>query len=92
MKRTIVLLATLAALGAQAQTTVKDPWVRGTVAGQKATGMFAQITSSRGRQAGVGVVAGGRRGGNPRDGDGRQRHEDARRAAASSCRPARPWT
>jgi copper(I)-binding protein len=48
MKRTIVLIATLAALGAQAQTTVKDPWVRGTVAGQKATGMFAQITSASG--------------------------------------------
>jgi periplasmic copper chaperone A len=48
MKRSIVLIATLAALGAQAQTTVKDPWVRGTVSGQKATGMFAQITSSTG--------------------------------------------
>jgi periplasmic copper chaperone A len=31
-----------------AQTTVKDPWVRGTVAQQKATGMFAQITSAAG--------------------------------------------
>ena len=38
----------LAAAGAQAQTTVKDPWVRGTVAQQKATGMFAQITSASG--------------------------------------------
>jgi copper(I)-binding protein len=27
---------------------VKDPWIRGTVAQQKATGMFAQITSATG--------------------------------------------
>jgi periplasmic copper chaperone A len=44
---------TLAALilwigAAQAQTTVSDAWVRGTVAQQKATGMFAQITSVQG--------------------------------------------
>ena len=48
MHKTFVMLATLLALGAQAQTTVKDPWVRGTVANQKATGMFAQITSASG--------------------------------------------
>jgi copper(I)-binding protein len=48
MKKTVVMLATLLALGAQAQTSVKDPWVRGTVANQKATGMFAQITSTSG--------------------------------------------
>ena len=36
------------ALAASAQTIVKDPWVRGTVAAQKATGMFAQITSTAG--------------------------------------------
>jgi len=48
MKKTLVLLAALGAFGVQAQTTVKDPWVRGTVAGQKATGMFAQITSTAG--------------------------------------------
>jgi copper(I)-binding protein len=48
MHKTVVMLATLVALGAQAQTTVKDPWVRGTVANQKATGMFAQITSASG--------------------------------------------
>ncbi|MBL8351432.1 MAG: copper chaperone PCu(A)C [Burkholderiaceae bacterium] len=35
-------------LPALAQTTVKDPWVRGTVAEQKATGAFMQITSSSG--------------------------------------------
>ena len=38
----------LAATAAQAQTTVSDPWVRGTVAQQKATGLFAQITSAQG--------------------------------------------
>ena len=37
-----------ASLAATAQTVVKDPWVRGTVAQQKATGMFAQITSASG--------------------------------------------
>ena len=31
-----------------AQTTVKDAWVRGTVAQQKATGMFAQLSSAQG--------------------------------------------
>ena len=48
MQKTFVMLAALLALGAQAQTTVKDPWVRGTVAGQKATGLFAQVTSASG--------------------------------------------
>ncbi len=33
---------------AQAQTTVTDPWVRGTVAQQKSTGMFATLTSVAG--------------------------------------------
>ena len=33
---------------AQAQTTVTEPWVRSTVAGQKATGAFLQITSTAG--------------------------------------------
>jgi hypothetical protein len=42
------MLAMLMALNAQAQTTVKDPWVRGTVANQKATGMFAQLVSAKG--------------------------------------------
>lgn len=32
---------------AHAQTAVKDPWVRGTVPQQKATGMFAQLTLHR---------------------------------------------
>lgn len=33
---------------ASAQTTVKDAWIRGTVAQQKATGLFAHITSTGG--------------------------------------------
>ena len=48
MQKTLATLALLLAFGAQAQTTVKDPWVRGTVAGQKATGMFGQIVSTSG--------------------------------------------
>ena len=47
--RTIALLAAATlALPAWPQTTVKDPWIRGTVAQQKATGLFAQITSAAG--------------------------------------------
>ena len=45
------LAATLmaaAALPAWAQTTVKEPWVRGTVPQQKASGAFMQITSGQG--------------------------------------------
>ncbi len=38
----------VAAATASAQTTVQEPWVRGTVAQQKATGMFARITSAQG--------------------------------------------
>ncbi len=48
MKRLTIAAALLAALAAQAQTSVKDAWVRGTVAGQKATGLFGQITSAYG--------------------------------------------
>jgi periplasmic copper chaperone A len=53
MKRLITVFAVAAlagslSLSAQAQVTVKDAWVRGTVAQQKATGMFAQITSASG--------------------------------------------
>jgi hypothetical protein len=44
----IALGVALAASASFAQTAVKDPWVRGTVAQQKATGMFAQITSTAG--------------------------------------------
>jgi copper(I)-binding protein len=48
MKSLLILAAALAAFGAHAQTTVKDPWVRGTVAQQKATGLFVQLTSAAG--------------------------------------------
>jgi len=43
-----LLVAVAFATTATAQTSVKDPWIRGTVAQQKATGMFAQITSTAG--------------------------------------------
>lgn len=41
-------LAAAPMLTAQAQTTVQDAWVRGTVAQQTATGMFARVTSTGG--------------------------------------------
>jgi periplasmic copper chaperone A len=44
----VLALLPLATASALAQTTVADPWVRGTVAQQKATGMFAKITSVQG--------------------------------------------
>ncbi|MCP5271648.1 MAG: copper chaperone PCu(A)C [Burkholderiaceae bacterium] len=44
-----VFVATLCLAGAaHAQVTVKDAWVRGTVAQQRASGLFAQITSAQG--------------------------------------------
>ncbi len=48
--RQAVLFTTLLLAGgaALAQTTVKDAWVRGTVAQQKATGAFMRITSAQG--------------------------------------------
>lgn len=47
--RLAIAMALVAAQwAAHAQTTVKDPWVRGTVPQQKATGLFAQITSTTG--------------------------------------------
>lgn len=48
IKKTLIALGAVLAFAANAQTTVKDPWVRGTVAGQKATGLFGQITSASG--------------------------------------------
>ena len=50
----------LFAAAAQAQVTVKEPWVRGTVAQQKASGLFATITSAQGGRlvAGSSPVAG----------------------------------
>ena len=42
------LLLTIAASSAFAQTTATDAWVRGTVAQQKASGLFVQLTSAQG--------------------------------------------
>jgi copper(I)-binding protein len=48
--RALTLATTLLAtsLAAQSQTSVKEPWVRGTVAQQKASGFFAQLSSAQG--------------------------------------------
>ncbi len=46
----IAFAASTAALPAIAQTIVKEPWVRATVAQQKATGAFMQLTSAQGGQ------------------------------------------
>ena len=45
---TLCLCLGLANVPAWAQTTVKDAWVRGTVAQQRATGAFMQISSAQG--------------------------------------------
>lgn len=47
-KLLVALTLAGASLATFAQTTVADPWIRGTVAQQKATGMFAKITSTAG--------------------------------------------
>ncbi len=45
----VLTTALLALAGvAQGQTSITEPWVRGTVAQQKATGLFAQISSAKG--------------------------------------------
>lgn len=49
IRMNLIAAALLAStVAAQAQTTVAEPWVRSTVAGQKATGAFLQITSATG--------------------------------------------
>ena len=50
MQRTAIALALSALIAgpALAQVSVKDPWVRATVAGQKATGAFMQIADPAG--------------------------------------------
>ena len=49
MKTSLVaLLLSASALSAQAQTAVREPWIRATVVQQKATGLFAQISSAQG--------------------------------------------
>lgn len=62
MKKFAVLSLLLVALGAQAQVTVSQPWVRATVAQQKATGAFFQLNAAADsrlvevRSAAAGVV------------------------------------
>lgn len=49
LSRSIAGLAALLAAGAAfAQTTIRDAWVRGMVAPQRATGAFMKITSAQG--------------------------------------------
>lgn len=48
LSRLTLSAALLCAGLVHAQTSVKDAWVRGTVPQQKATGLFAQITSAGG--------------------------------------------
>ncbi len=49
LRRTLISFSlAFSCLPLWAQTTVTDPWVRGTVAQQKATGLFAKITSAQG--------------------------------------------
>lgn len=47
MHRLLIASALLASFAAQAQVKVDDPWVRATVAPQKATGAFMQLTSAK---------------------------------------------
>ena len=44
----VALVTGFIASAAQAQTTVKDPWARATVAQQKASGAFMQLQSAKG--------------------------------------------
>ena len=46
--RAATLVLCLVAGAAQAQTSIKEPWVRATVGGQQATGAFMQIVSPQG--------------------------------------------
>ena len=47
MRPLLLAAALLASLSAHAQVQVTDPWVRATVAPQKATGAFMQLTSAK---------------------------------------------
>ena len=47
MRRLLIASALFAAFAAQAQVKVDDAWVRATVAPQKATGAFMQLTSAK---------------------------------------------
>ena len=46
LRTTACAVLTFLSASLHAQVTVKDPWVRGTVVGQKATGAFLHITST----------------------------------------------
>ena len=48
LKALLVVTSLLAGASLQAQTTVSEPWVRGTVAQQKASGAFMKISSVQG--------------------------------------------
>lgn len=47
MRRLLIASALLLSFAASAQVKVDDPWVRATVAPQKATGAFMQLTSPK---------------------------------------------
>ncbi|RZJ08127.1 MAG: copper chaperone PCu(A)C [Rubrivivax sp.] len=47
MRHLLLATALFVSLAAQAQVKVDDPWVRATVAPQKATGAFMQLTSAK---------------------------------------------
>jgi len=47
MRRFLLASALFTAFAAHAQVKVDDPWVRATVAPQKATGAFMQLTSTK---------------------------------------------
>jgi len=47
MRRLLLASALLASFAAHAQVKVDDPWVRATVAPQKTTGAFMQLTSAK---------------------------------------------
>ena len=47
MRRLFIASSLFLSLAAQAQVKVDDPWVRATVAPQKATGAFMQLTSAK---------------------------------------------
>ena len=47
MRRLLLATALFTSFAAQAQVKVDDPWVRATVAPQKATGAFMQLTSAQ---------------------------------------------
>lgn len=47
MKKLSFLLCLLVATAAQAQVTIQDPWVRGTVPKQQSSGVFMQLSAAK---------------------------------------------